>query len=348
MISLDAAETVLAAAGEPLHYRKITSSMLEQGLWQTEGETPWHTISASLGVDIKNNGQDSRFQRTGPGIFALRSWNIPEYTPKQSKKTKEPTKSKSEPSETKSDPPRPPKLTFSDAAENILENHGHKEPMHYRAITDKILELNLVHTQGQTPAATLYSVMLQEIKRKQKRGEVPRFVNHGKGFFGLSQWLPRGLASRIAQHNNEVRRKLLHRLRNMDWAEFEELIGELLVTIGFEAVEVTPRGSDGGIDVRGTLVVGEVIRTQMAIQVKRWKGNVLAPTVQQVRGSLGAHEQGLIITTSDFSKGASKEAERSDATPVALMNGRQLVQILIENDIGIERTSYDLIDLTEG
>ena len=30
------------------------------------------------------------------------------------------------------------------------------------------------------------------------------------------------------------------------------------------------------------------------------------------------------------------------------MNGRQLVQILIENDIGIERTSYDLIDLTEG
>jgi restriction system protein len=35
---------------------------------------------------------------------------------------------------------------------------------------------------------------------------------------------------------------------------------------------------------------------------------VQAPVVQQVRGSLGAHEQGLIITTSDFSTGARSEA----------------------------------------
>jgi hypothetical protein len=33
---------------------------------------------------------------------------------------------------------------------------------------------------------------------------------------------------------------------------------------------------------------------------------LLAPVVQLVRGSLGAHEQGLIITTSDFSAGAIK------------------------------------------
>jgi len=36
----------------------------------------------------------------------------------------------------------------------------------------------------------------------------------------------------------------------------------------------------------------------MAGQVKRWKRNVQAPMVRQVRGSLGTHEQGLIITTS--------------------------------------------------
>ncbi len=54
------------------------------------------------------------------------------------------------------------------------------------------------------------------------------------------------------------------------------------------------------------MVTGDVVRTRMAVQVKRWKANVQAPAVQQVRGSLGAHEQGLIITTSDFSKGASR------------------------------------------
>lgn len=66
-----------------------------------------------------------------------------------------------------------------------------------------------------------------------------------------------------------------------------------------------------------------------------------------MRGSLGAHEQGLIITTSDFSTGAKTEAARPNATPVGLMNGTQLVSLLIENDIGITRTSHYLIELSQ-
>jgi hypothetical protein len=136
-----------------------------------------------------------------------------------------------------------------------------------------------------------------------------------------------------------------------DWArklgDFEDLIGRLLAAIGFEEVEVTSRTKDGGIDVRGTLVVGDVIRTRLAVQVKRWKQNVQSPIIQQVRGSLGAHEQGLVITTSDFSKGAKEEAERADTTPVGLMNGEQLVALLVENEIGVRKTPLQLIQLGE-
>jgi restriction system protein len=348
MKTLEAAAKILSEAGEPLHYRKITELVLQQELWQTEGKTPWETVNAQMALNILKHEQDSLFQRTKPGIFALRSWGLPEYTPKKSQKgkIKQPKADKTIPKKADS-LPKAKTFSFSDAAEKVLKEYGHREPMHYRIVTEKILEQGLVQTQGLTPASTLYSVILQEIKRKKKQGEVPRFVNYGKGYFGLSQWLPTGLASRITQHNNEIRRKLLLRLRKMDWAEFEELVGQLIITMGFEDVIVTPKGGDGGIDVRGTLVVGEVIRTRMAIQVKRWKYNVLAPIVQQVRGSLGAHEQGLIITTSDFSKGARHEAERADATPVALMNGSQLVKVLIENDVGIRRTPYDLLDLLE-
>ena len=85
----------------------------------------------------------------------------------------------------------------------------------------------------------------------------------------------------------------------------------------------------------------------MAVQVKRWKGNVQVPVVQQVRGSLGTHDQGLIITTSDFSSGATEEARRPNAVPVALMNGDQLVALLVEHNIGVHRISYDLIELGE-
>lgn len=115
--------------------------------------------------------------------------------------------------------------------------------------------------------------------------------------------------------------------------------------MGSSKVEVTARSNDGGIDVRGTLVVGDVIRTRLAVQVKRWKNNVQSPAVQQVRGSLGTHEQGLIITTSDFSKGAREEATRANATPVGLMNGEQLVDLLIQNEIGITLTPLQLIQL---
>jgi restriction system protein len=83
----------------------------------------------------------------------------------------------------------------------------------------------------------------------------------------------------------------------------------------------------------------------MAVQAKRWKHNVQAPIVQQVRGSLGTHEQGLIITTSDFSAGARTEAQRPNAVPVALMNGNQLVALLVEHEIGVRRTEHYLIEL---
>jgi restriction system protein len=327
MSVLTAVERVLAEAGEPLHYKEITRRLLQQGLWTTAGQTPDATVNAQLAVDIKKRGEASRFNRTDKGIFALRAWG------RASGQAEPVTASRSE-----------KRLSFTDAAELVLDKYAGKSPMHYRAITDKALELGLIATAGKTPEATLYAQIITEIQRRTKRGERPRFVRYGKGVVGLSKWKGTGLAFQIDQHNQHVRRKLIQQIGKMPPAEFEALVGTLLAKLGFEDVTVTSFKGDGGIDVRGTMVTGDVVRTRMAVQVKRWKANVQAPTVQQVRGSLGAHEQGLIITTSDFSKGASAEAERADATPVALMNGEQLVKLLVENDIGIHRTSYDLIE----
>jgi len=345
MDSLDAAEMALAAEGEPLHYREITRRVLDQGLWQTEGKTPIATMSARLSTDVKHHSASTRFERCGPGIYGLRVW-APTTSPQATL----------EPLHTQAIPPEAPmpqaearaRLSFTDAAEAVLERFAHKRPMHYRAVTEKILELGLVQTKGQTPESTLYAQVLTETKRKTRRGDPPRFTMHAGGLISLAKWLTDGdLAYQIEQHNDEVRKKLHARLRALPPVDFEALIGQLLVALGFEEVERTPYSGDDGIDVRGTLVVGDVIRTRMAVQVKRWKKNVQSQDVQQVRGSLGTHEQGLIITISDFSKGARQEAERPNAVPVALMNGEQLVASLIENDIGVSRVSYDLIELVD-
>jgi restriction system protein len=221
--------------------------------------------------------------------------------------------------------------------------------MNYREITKKAIAKGWLVTSGKTPEATMYAQVITDIRRQLKRGKPPRFVQHGRGYVGLSQWMGRGLAFQIEQHNQQVRKTLRERLLKMKPSEFEELISQLFAEMGFELVEVTKQSGDGGIDVRGTLVVGDVIRIKMAVQVKKWKikNNIQAPVVQQVRGSLGAHEQGLIITTSGFSSGAKAEAEQANKTPIALMDGEQLAVILMEYGIGVHLSKPNLFEIDE-
>ena len=335
-----AAIQVLQQAGTELHAKDIAEQIMAAGLWQSEGKTPDATVSARLYSDIKNNGDKSPFVKVGPQTFALRdSAEIPSGA--------EPVPAFVE------DTPKPPSVnagfSFTDCAQKVLETFGGKKPMHYKEITEKALQKGWLVTDGKTPEATMYAQVITEIKRQQKRGERPRFVQHGRGYVGLSQWMGRGLAFQIEQHNHQVRKVLRERLLAMKPGEFEEFISQLLAEMGFEMVEVTKLSGDGGIDVRGTLVVGDVVRIKMAVQVKKWKlkNNIQAPVVQQVRGSLGAHEQGLIITTSDFSPGAVKEAAQADKTPIALMNGDQLVMLLMEHGIGVHRSTPDLFEIDE-
>lgn len=333
--ALEAAYEILKEAGEPLHYEVVTERMLERGLWRTRGKTPSATVNARLAVDIKELGSASRFQRVARGIFTLREPSQTSLAP-----TMVPQRSGVQSAEGK-------RLSFLDAAEKILRESGSNEAMSYVEITKRGIEAGLIHTEGLTPAASLSAQVGVDIRRREARGENQRFVRPARGKIGLAPSLPGAVAGQISEQNRTVRAQLLERAKQGSPDDFEQLVGALLEAMGFEGVEVASSSGDGGIDVRGTLVVADVVRLRMAVQAKRWKHNVQKPVVQQVRGSLGAHEQGLIITTSGFSQGAREEARRSDASPVALMDGEQLARLLAENEIGAERTKYDLWTLLE-
>jgi restriction system protein len=330
--ALDAARLILEKAGTPLHYKEITKRMLEQGLWHTSGETPHATISAQLSTSIKKLGTASPFTHTSPGHYCLNtSLEQQASVPCVVKPVAPPV-------------PTQKTLSFTEAAERILEASATKQ-LHYRDITRYALEQHLLDTTGKTPEATMYAQILTEVKRRRQRREPQRFMTLGKGMISLAKWQASGIAYQVDEANKQAREKLLKHIKTMKPYDFENLVSQLLLALGFEEVEVTSRTNDGGIDVRGTLVVGDVIRTRLAVQVKRWKHNIQSPVIQQVRGSLGTHEQGLIITTSDFSKGAREEATRANTIPVGLMDGEQLVDLLIQNEIGITLTPLQLIQL---
>jgi restriction system protein len=314
--------------------------MLQGGLWVTNGKSPAATVNSVIATDIKQNGAKSRFIRTAPGTFSLRQSGavVAVTTGPAPSATVEAALSQPVATITTSS------LSFTDAAEQVLKQVANKQPMHYKAITAEALKRGFLFTTGQTPEATLRGVIYTEIDRCNQRGRTPRFVLHGKGLIGLSEWQPIKLVQLIDQHNRGVRKELHLQLLALAPSDFEALVGRLLRAMGFEVVVTKPSG-DGGIDVRGTLVVGDVIKIAMAVQVKRWKINVQAPTVQMVRGSLTTHEHGMIITTSNFSDGACKDAAKPNSTPIALMNGDQMVDLLVEHSIGIHKGVHGLLEL---
>ena len=233
-------------------------------------------------------------------------------------------------------------MTFLDAAYQVLKQAG--QPLHYIEITTRALTAGLIEPRGQTPEATMGSRLYVAVKRPN-----PRFRKVDKGTFALTESQPTDIAQRIASLNQKARAQLSKRLKNMPADRFEALIGELLIALGFDesTVEVTSYSSDGGIDVRGVLRAGGITEFNAAVQVKRWKKNVQAPTVRELRGSLVVHEQGIIITTSGFSKGAQKEAVEPGKTRISLIDGKRLLELLIEHGIGVTQEQHTVLALDE-
>ena len=289
-------------------------------------------------MDIKKHGSASRFIKAGKGMFVLAGTLAvtKEADVVNHRKPKEILSA----SKT---------FSFTDCAEKVLQSQGSHTPMHYQSITKIARDNGWLATSGKTPEATMYVQIIQEIQRLRKRGEVPRFVQCGKGEVALSAWDKAGVDYQIRQHHEDVRKKLKQKIMALSAEQFEELVSVLFRKTGFREVSRTRLSGDGGIDVRGTMVtIGSgVIRTKLAIQVKRWKANVQALIVQQVRGSLGAHEQGCIVTTSDFSAGAREEASKSDKALIVLIDGKELLNLMLEYQVAVRRKEVPLFEIRE-
>ena len=331
---LDAIHTVLNEATQPLGPSEILARIIAKKLWVPRGKTPKATVSNYLSHEVSQKGGSSRFQRVGRGRYAIK---------KDRRRASSQQGRRASGGREKVPVQEQTPMSFLDAAEHVLRQRS-GAMMNYRKITECAISEDLIRTEGKTPELTLYSAVITDVRRLEEQGKAPRFIRSKGGMIGLAQ-VPDDVCHLIDKRNSEVRTRLLERAKKASPDDFEGLIEALLTAIGFIDVERTPPRNDGGIDVRGTLVAGDVVNVRMAVQAKRWQTNVTAPAVQQVRGSLGAHEQGLIITTSDFSKGAREEARRADAAPVALMNGERLATLLARYEMGAQRDQQVLLTL---
>lgn len=68
---LDAAAKVLEEAGEALDCKTIAERAVEKGYWKTGGKTPAATLNASIHREIQKKGTQSRFVKSGRGLFTV-------------------------------------------------------------------------------------------------------------------------------------------------------------------------------------------------------------------------------------------------------------------------------------
>lgn len=140
-----------------------------------------------------------------------------------------------------------------------------------------------------------------------------------------------------AEYVKSFKTQLLEQLKEVDPETFELFCKKLLKVYGFKDLKVTRPKKDGGIDGYGKLKVG-ISYLNVAVQCKRWKNACVGRTeIDKFRGAIqGDYEQGILITTSKFSKEALNATTKKGAVPIILIDGMMIIDIMIEKKFGVE------------
>lgn len=148
-----------------------------------------------------------------------------------------------------------------------------------------------------------------------------------------------GLSSRLARDIEEAIRTpvaeehdltVLKRLRTLTNQRFERFTVVFLASLGMTDIKVINRLRPGELDIHASMSVASVMDVNFSIQALNWHRDVHGGDVQLLRGGMRIGDHGLIITTSEFQRGALEEATRKDAIPIATIGGTELVKIAKE------------------
>lgn len=152
------------------------------------------------------------------------------------------------------------------------------------------------------------------------------------------------------QVKNELSLQILNQIKDCSPYFYEKLVLDLLIKMGYGGSEmangeVTPKGSDEGID--GIIKEDKLGLDKIYIQAKKWENCVGRPEIQKFVGALQGKraKKGIFITMSTFTKEALEYAENLDVA-VILIDGKKLANYMIENELGVSlKQNYKIFNV---
>lgn len=150
--------------------------------------------------------------------------------------------------------------------------------------------------------------------------------------------------------------QILEQLQQLNDKDFELLVLQVLQATGFDEVKHTGKSGDGGID--GILSWGPFGINEVYVQIKQRGSSsalninatpVSSSDIDRFSGSLDKFSAniGFFITNSTFTKGARDAVDRM-SKKIYLIDGKQLAETMIEQEIGIKTIAeYKIQELDE-
>src|SRR5437773_4453834 len=150
----------------------------------------------------------------------------------------------------------------------------------------------------------------------------------------------------VYESEAEVKRRIISELQNLSPTDFEQFCISFLGPLGYEQLQVTNRGADGGIDGHGLFRQG-VVSIRSAFQAKRWRQNAVSrPEIDKFRGPIqGDYDHGVFLTTGRFTSDAQAASIKKGAISLLLLDGDSIAENMIRNGIGVVRRPVQLFDL---
>ena len=162
------------------------------------------------------------------------------------------------------------------------------------------------------------------------------------------------IGENIEKLKKDLADDLLNKIKDFSPEFFEKLVLDLLLKMGYggsreDAGEAIGRIGDEGID--GIIKEDKLGLDAIYIQAKKWNETKIGrPDIQKFVGALnmkGAKKE-IFITTSLFSQDATNSAKEFKDPKIVLIDGPQLANLMIENEIGVSiHDTYEIkkIDL---
>lgn len=236
-------------------------------------------------------------------------------------------------------------MSFADSAELLLRESG--KALKYSELADQAISKKLLTTESQNPRVTMYISLRNEIKRHDERQEKQRFVFLGKGLFDLADRSisaaakkTRSALDQIRESRDEAKRELFATLTSGNNGDnFEAMVADLLIAMGYKDVQVIGGKDDQGVDILCTKRDG-IALTRYAVQCKCKKlSQKIGPKdISNLRDNISSYQcqQGVFVTTSVLNDVAKKKATEAGKEPIQTIEHDEILELFAEYGIGIK------------